>query len=402
MIDSMTQQELDNQIREDLKRAKAPPRRRGGFLRILLFFLVPALILGTVSFVAYQQVDSLDSLRRRLTYTKAEQDENGRSELFRYDSDRTSDFAAVGNGLLIVSTTRVQLLGADGAELFSKTVNFTNPAIETGAQTAAVYDVGGQELYLFSPRGLLRDMSGECGNGVLSVTINNSGYLTLSTLKSGYRTTVTVFDAAGTPVFTLNSSDRYISDACVLSDNRHLAAVMLGDSNGVFASTLTFYSLSEEKPVSSTTLTGSMVLSLRTLGGTLASLEDDRLTLFHADGSLAGSYRYEYPYLRGRTEGADFAVLLLSRHRSGSAMRLVSVGADGTLLGSLDVQREVLSISAAGRYIAILYGDSLTLCNADLTEYASLPDTDYARQVMMRADGTALLIAASRAWLFVP
>lgn len=407
MNDSMSEQDRDREIREELERAKrekkAPRRKKGGLRRALGLLLVLLVVLGAVAFAAYRDIGSVDSLRRMLSYNKVQQDADGKAELFRYDNDRTAQYAMLGDDLLIVSTTRILLLDSDDTEIFSRPVSLTNPAVAVGAQTAAVCDVGGSALYLLGVRGLIRDMSDESGNGILSVSLNASDYLALTTLKSGYRAAVKVFDAAGETVFELNSSERYVSDACVLSDNQHLAAVTLGEADGMFASTLTLYAFDSEKPISETTLGGSLVLALDDLGGTLAALEDDRLTLFGADGSLAGSYRYEYPYLRGQsTDGADFAVLLLSRYRSGSALRVVTVGAGGEVLGTLDERREILNVSAAGRYVAVLYSDSLTIYTAELTEYAALADTEYAREVIMRADGTALLLGASRAWLYIP
>ena len=146
-----------------------------------------------------------------------------------------------------------------------------------------------------------------------------------------------------------------------------------------------------------------MVLSLGSVGGRLAALQDDRLTLIGADGSLAGSYRFEYPYLRGASlDGDGFAALLLSRYRSGSALRLVTVDAEGEVLGTLDERREIVNVSAAGDYVAVLYGDSLTVYRSDLTPCATLASAEFAKRAVMRPDGTVLLIGASRAWLYVP
>ena len=401
----MAEKNRDNEIREEIKRAKRAQRQRkpGARRHALILLAAIAVVLGIVAFAAYSDIDSVDSLRRLFTYNKVTQDEHGKAEMFRFDNDRTAQYAALGKELLIVSTTRILLLGEEGEEVYSRTVNFSNPAVVVSGQTAAVYNVGGTELYVIGRRGLVRDMSGESGNGILSVTINASGYFALTTLKSGARAAVTAYDASGEPVFTYNSSERYVSDACVLSDNRHLAAVTLGEADGVFASTLTIYAFDSEKPVSTTTLGGSMVLVLGGVGKTLAAIEDDRLTMFNADGSLSGSYRYAYPYLRGYSLGdSDFTALLLSRYRSGSAMRVVTVGRDGETLGTLDARREILDVSAAGRYVAVLYSDSLTICTSDMQEYATLSNTDFAKRVIMRSDGTALLVSASRAWLYIP
>ena len=58
--------------------------------------------------------------------------------------------------------------------------------------------------------------------------------------------------------------------------------------------------------------------------------------------------------------------------------------------------------SAAGKYIAVLYSDSLVLYTPQLQEYARLDATEYARSVIMREDGTAVLIGSSSAWLYIP
>ena len=93
---------------------------------------------------------------------------------------------------------------------------------------------------------------------------------------------------------------------------------------------------------------------------------------------------------------------MLNRYRSGSVGRLVTVGPDGAELAALDVSQEVLDISAAGRYLAVLYADSLVIYNQDLQVYASLKGTDFAGGVRVRSDGTALLLSAEYASLFLP
>ena len=95
-------------------------------------------------------------------------------------------------------------------------------------------------------------------------------------------------------------------------------------------------------------------------------------------------------------------MLLLNRYQTGSVGRLVTVGTDGQELGSLDVQQEILGVSAAGRYLAVLYMDSLVIYNQQLQEYATLQGTDYARSVLMRQDGSALLLSSESAILFLP
>ena len=88
--------------------------------------------------------------------------------------------------------------------------------------------------------------------------------------------------------------------------------------------------------------------------------------------------------------------------QSGNVGRLITVGTDGTELASLEVNDEVRSLSAAGRYIAVLYTDSLVVYNQDLQTYATLKGTGYAKAALVRDDGSALLISAESARLFLP
>ena len=396
----MTDRREEENIREEIRRSQAAPRRGKRMLTVILTLVV---VLGVVVAAAWKDLSSLDSVRRLFSYNKVQQDEQGKAELYSFSNDRSNVFALLGDQLIIASTTNVSVLGSDGSIVCSENVKLTTPAIAVGGQTAAVYDIGGRSLLIFSASGLVRDMSGEVSGSILSVSLNSSDYMALNTEKSGYKSAVTMYDASGEKVLAFNSSEHYVIDATVLRDCKHMAAVTLGESGGVFADTVNIYSLGSDKPTAVNTLTGSLLLSTGSVAGTLACLTDEGLALFTAEGSLSGSYRYEYPYLRGQSlNGENFAALLLGRYRSGSTMKLVTVAQDGSTLASLDTTGEVLSMSAAGRYIAVLYSDSLVIYTPQLEEYARLDGTEYARSVLMRSDGTAVLVGSSSAWLYIP
>ena len=380
--------------REELRRSQAAPRRSGGGLkRALMVILALVVVLAVVVAAAWKDLSSLDSVRRLFSYNKVTQDEQGKVEMYSFSNDRSNTFALLGDHLIVASTTGVSIYSSSGSVVDSMSVKLTNPAIA----------VGGQTLLIYSASGLVRDMSGECSGNILSVSVNSSDYLALNAEKSGYKSAVTVYDASGEKTFAFNSSEHYVIDAVVMRDCKRMAAVTLGESDGIFADTVSIYSLGSDKADSVNTLTGSLLLSLDSVAGTLSCLTDESLTLFSSDGTLSGSYRYEYPYLRGSSMGGDnYAALLLSRYRSGSTLKLVTVSSDGTEMASLDSSQEVLSMSAAGKYIAVLYSDSLVLYTPQLQEYARLDGTEYARSVIMREDGTAVLIGSSSAWLYIP
>ena len=134
-----------------------------------------------------------------------------------------------------------------------------------------------------------------------------------------------------------------------------------------------------------------------------ATVSDTALTYAGANGEVTGSYAYSGSYLREYDLGGNgFAALLLNRYRSGSVGRLVTVDKSGEVLGSLEVREEVLHISASGRYLAVLYADHLVVYNQEMQPYATLRGTGDAQNVLMRPDGTVLLLSGETARLFLP
>lgn len=389
----------DKLTREELRAERAAPARHGTLHRMGVLAAVLAVVLLAVLAAAYLDLTNFDSLRRALSYDKTAAEKN----TYHYDNDKTNRFALLGDRLVVVSSTRMAVLADDGTEVFSQEVRFDAPALAVGGRTAAVYDVGGTELYILGEKGLVRDLSGETGGGVISARLNSSDMLALVTERSGYKSSLSVYTASGEHAFTFNSSNRYVLDACVERDGKHVAAAALGAEEGSFACTVLRYALDRETAVSECTAGDALIYELGSLGGTLTAVIEDRFAAFSADGSLAGSYDYAYPYLRGYTLGGDaFGALVLSRYRSGSAGRIVTVSAEGNLIASLDTQRDVLSLSAAGKYLAVLYADELVIYTSDLAEYASITDTQYAREVLARSDGSAVLLGASEGRLAVP
>ena len=94
--------------------------------------------------------------------------------------------------------------------------------------------------------------------------------------------------------------------------------------------------------------------------------------------------------------------MLLGKYRAGTQAQLVVTDSAGEATATLDVGAQVLSLSAAGRYIAVLTADRLDIYTSELRLYDSLSGTQGAQKVLMRADGTAMLIGSKTARLYIP
>ncbi|MBE6995223.1 MAG: hypothetical protein E7429_00595 [Ruminococcaceae bacterium] len=389
-------------ILNEEKGERVAPKKRGGFRRFLLFFMILAVVLVVVLFAAYRDGTGFDVLRRYLNYGKDATAVDG-DALYDYDASANNRFAVLGNRLVVLSDTHLRLLAPDGSEVWSEPVAMKAPAIHFGGERAVAYDVGGTELYVLSQEGLMRHMTMDAQEPLVSATLNDSGYLAVTAEKKGYKSGVRVYDPELELVFAFNSSRRFVTDAWVTNDNASLAAVTLGQQDGVFLSNVVLYDLTHTESVANYDVMDGLVLAVGQQGDYLSAVTDTGVTFARKNGEELTTYGYDGAFLREYDLGGDdFVVLLLNRYRSGSVGRLVSVGPDGQELGRLDVNEEVLSVSAAGRYLAVLYADRLEIYNRSLQLYASLQGTDFAREVLQRGDGSALLLASEYARMFLP
>ena len=78
------------------------------------------------------------------------------------------------------------------------------------------------------------------------------------------------------------------------------------------------------------------------------------------------------------------------------------MNASGEEIASLSVGNEVLDLSASGRYLAVLYSNRLVIYDQKLRECAALEDVSSARRVLMRSDGSAVLVGLTSASLYLP
>lgn len=385
-------------LQEEQPRRLRQKKKSRKWLWLTLTVLV---VLGAVAAAVLWDANSFDGLRRSIIYARAEKDETGCAKLYYYENDATSRFAAIDGSLVTVAANQVRLLDERSQVLYQNSVRFLHPDLVSGGGVAVAYDIGGTVLYALDSKGLRwqQETEGE----LIAVTVNPHGYVTAVYNKSGAKAAVTVWDSNGAAVFTFQSAQRFVMTAALGQDDRTLAAVTMGQEDGKFQSFLVLYHTDSDKMVATTPVDGGVAYALETLQREFCAVTEQGLYLLDSGGELKASYSYGGQFLRRCVVGdGGWAALLLSRYKSGGYASLITVDGDGNELGGCDIDGEVLDISTAGRYVALLFSDRLTIYDKYLTEVATLPDVSEVRAVLMRADGSAVLAGASGASLYLP
>lgn len=391
----------ENEITEELE--EQPKRRRfydaiPHLWRVIALAVTVVMLVGAVYLVVNRDKISFDAFRRMIAYHKTETDENGLSELVTYSGDMDNCFGVFEDGLLSCSATQMELFSRSGQLVLEQTVNIAQPAMDIHGDYAVVYDINGEELYLLHDGGITQSYKASSGH-ILSARVNSSGWITIVEQATGYKASVTVYNAAFQPKVTENISSAYVMDAAVSPDNSQLALVTIGEDSEGFSTVIQFYNVKDGEESGRCVLGSDVVLDLNWQEEALW-LEGEYGVYCVQDGAITGAYTDSTRYLQEFSLGGDgYAALYFSKYQGGNAGSLTLRSVDGSE-SSIGINEEVLSISASGNYLAVLTNSMLTIYDRELGIYATLTNGS-ARRVLMRSDGSAILVSAGSAQLFL-
>ena len=277
------------------------------------------------------------------------------------------------------------------------------PALNASGEYAVVYDVGGQELRVIGGEALLHSLTLSEEESILCATINEDGWVAVTSKVSGYKGVVTVYNQNFETVMTIRLSSRYISDAIVTPDCQGVYLISPGQAEGSFENTLLYYTFSSnETPTRTLSLGSNVVLSTHSASRCWI-LGDESLLILDSSGVITASYDYEGQYLKmASLQGDGFATLLLSRSSSGSGGNLVTVAADGTPYGSLTLDGQPMALAAQGHDIALLTTSEVITADRRLDGYRTTPNQQGIRNVAVYSDGSVALINSAAVSLYFP
>ena len=386
---------------------KAPKKKKHWFLRLLAFLITLALCAGAIFLIANRDMLNLDAWKRYIAYRSLERNDSGQAESFSYSGSSTDVFAAVGDDLLVCSEGGIRLYSGSGVCYVEELVILENPAVDVCGNMAAVYSVGGNVVYLYRDRtqwDVLSDLDG----ALLSVQFNSSGWLAVTSRESGYKAVVTIYDDELNKLMAFRLNDIFATDAVVTEDCKSLAVVSIGQDGTTFESTLSFYDLLtgqdsgvyyEQTPATEFSLGNNVITELH-INDSIWCVGDSGVSVW--DGNSVGSWSCQGQFLKGYSFSENFTAMLVGKYRAGNQAELYTVDRKGSPSVARVITDQVLSLSAAGRYVAVLTVDQLDIYTQDLDLYARLEGTDGARKVLLREDGTALLVGNGTAHLYVP
>ena len=136
---------------------------------------------------------------------------------------------------------------------------------------------------------------------------------------------------------------------------------------------------------------------------TICAIGENAVQYLKTNGETVGTFSYGDRYLKDYDAGGDgFLTLSTNMYRAGNRYSLLTVNEKGEQIGAVYIGQEILDLSACGRYIAVLTPEGLTIYTQSLDVYHETVETGNATAVVMREDGSVLLLGNGRGRLYIP
>ena len=379
--------EAPDKARKKKKRKHSKKLKRIGTVILTLLLVVLAVLV----FVFRNELTA-ENLRQ--TFGKANS-VNPAREAFTYETGADQVFASAGNGLAVASSSSVQLLNEKGQTVFKQVVSFETPAVFASGDRALFCDLSGTGCIVADTEGNSRVLTGE--RTLLTADMNGNGWFTLVTAEPGYKGLVSVYNSDCEKQYEWWSGTGYVLRAAVSPDNRMLAVLSVEKEGSV----IRFFALNSEAEQARLDFPGRLLYDLRYMdNSSLCAVGETALVFLTREGKLTGEYPLDGQYLLDYTLGTDIVAVFYSSYRSGAGGTLVTLDRSGTLLGSLTLERDVVSMSAGGKQLLVMTGGGLTLYDEALVWQYANETLMTARQAILRPNGDILLCSAYAAERF--
>ncbi|MCI8525882.1 MAG: hypothetical protein HFF17_08160 [Oscillospiraceae bacterium] len=368
--------------------------------RILVLCVIVLAVLAVVLAVLFRDRLNLDRIRRYFTYMTVRGEGYG---TYTFDAHSANVGEALGDGLAVASVAGLDVYGPNGEQLTGVAKTLRGPQLAVGSELAVAWDVGRTAICAATADGAV-PLDLDAGGTLLDLDVSDGDYICWADAGNGYKTVLTVMDASMREIYKWYSSSQYLPLCSVSDDGSLLAAAAVGQSGGVFESSLVLFSTEREEPLATVSLGNELVLDVEVLSQKRVCTVGERtVRFFDETGAELGSCDYGGEFLTDFALGGNgFVALARNEFQAGSRCSVVTVDLAGQTLAEAYLGTEILSLSAAGNYLAVLTADRLVIYTAALKEYAATEEILGASHVTMRRDGTAILVGSGGAQLYLP
>ncbi|MCL2045994.1 MAG: DUF5711 family protein [Oscillospiraceae bacterium] len=342
---------------------KNKSKKRRPIRTLLIVLSLSALLYAVIYFASGKRL-SIPNLSDIFNSSKSS--DMAEEYLFQVGHNRV--YASLDNSIVAVGTLGMQILGADGNEIFRDSFKMTSPSIKTINGYAIAYDIGGSSLRLFKKNEIITSMDVE--GEICSVSINPNAWISVCTQENNaYKGIVTVYNNNGSPVYKVNMASGYVLASAITADNKSIAVLSISQEG----SRIIFYNLDSEETQRVFDMPGTLILDLCYLNGNdILAITPTELLLIKKSNESELLYSFDENRLSGYVLNADLITLSLTSSSNanyyGYQGLLVTLDKTGRILGEIETNKEPITMASGNGFIAITQNDGVVFYTTSLDE----------------------------------
>ena len=369
--------------------------------RVVLLTLVAVAVCSLISLFLFSEEFNLDRVRRWAKYLTVRNDEGYGS--FSFDSHSSNCYENYHEGLVVASIGGISVFDEKGSEQFFVQQQMQLPSLRVAGDVAMAFDVSGNNLIVVDrKKGELLKL--EEAYPILDADLSAKGALCLSSSANGYKSVISVYNNEQQLIYRWLASSMYFPLCAMSSNEKDLAAIAVGQKDGQFESKICYLKTDSDQILNEVSLGNELIYDIDFVKPDLLCAVGENTTQFVTlKGEPVGKYRYEDSYLKDFDFGGDgFLTISTNMYRAGNRYSLATVDFSGDEIATRFIGEEILDVSASGNYIAVLTPGKLKIYTKSLSVYCEMDEAADATSVVMREDGSAILICAGRGELYLP
>ncbi|MEA4964297.1 MAG: DUF5711 family protein [Oscillospiraceae bacterium] len=372
-----------------------PPERKNPAKKIILLAVLLLALILAVCLLMFR--DQLNLRRVRQLFSGQSTSE----VIYQYDDGSKNAYVSCHNALAALTGSGLTIFDTAGSELGTIQHVYQTPSLRTGKDLVLGCDVGGNRLSAINQSGTaVLDL--ETDGTILDADISGGDAICYLELLKGYRAVVTVYDKKQNQIYRWYSASQYMNQCAVSESGKYLCAVALDSASGGYESTAVLFRTDQEEPIAQVSLGGQLIWDLQFVDDDkICAVGETQLVLLNTAGEVLGTYDYGEGYVTDYAVGG-FTALSMNMYKAGNRFSVVTVDTAGNQLGEQYIGEEVLSISTAGDYCAVLTASHLYVYDKNLNLIATGEDLSAVSSVVMQDDGSVILLGGGTGRLYIP
>ena len=365
--------------------AEKRTKKRSVFRLFLILILLAVALFAVFLAVVSQREGGIRTFWRELRGEKTATE-------FFFENASHGDALGMDYSLAVAADSGLYVFDPTGEIALTRLYAWQNQALTAAGQYGAVYDVGGDTVIFFKEDKLLTELSSPYP--IVSVSVNDLGYVAVCAEAEGYKGSVTVYNSLGTAIYRWSAGNARVLSAKV-SGRDQLLVLTIGSGG----SRLVLLRLDSEELQAEYTFPGLMIDMAFTESGITAVATTSLIGL---SGQLEERWTKDFAgrFLERYALSGGLAVIALTDYQVGGGRTVESWSASGGSRGVIALLDAPMDMDIRDGHVAVLTADRVTVYSDALEETAKYDCGFGAEHVSLRPDGSVICAGTFSAYVY--